>query len=184
VYLVHLHELALLGEGAARSLDDHARGEVAGAHALREVLALHQLGQEAAHEGIAGAVGVHQQVGGEGLHWVGGHLAGTGHHGGGGSLGEHHHAGAGAGGLGLGGELQGDGGQVGAVALDLAVGGGLGLVGEHEVGIVQGRGQLVAEELDDEGGGQVEAVDLVLLHDGLADVLHGLHGHGQEETCA
>lgn len=65
-----------------------------------------------------------------------------------GSLREDHHSGSGTAGLWLGGQLQGNGGQVRAVALGGSVRGGLGLIAEDKVGVRQCGSQLVAKELN------------------------------------
>jgi hypothetical protein len=59
-------------------------------------------------------------------------------------------------------------------ALDLGVGGGLGLVAEHDVRVREDGHHLILEELDEEGGGQVHAVRLVLLSTLLARLKQSL----------
>ena len=59
-------------------------------------------------------------------------------------------------------------------ALDLGIGGGLGLVAENDVRVREDGHHLVLEELDEEGGGQVHAVRLVLLSTLLARLRQSL----------
>jgi hypothetical protein len=59
-------------------------------------------------------------------------------------------------------------------ALDLGIGGGLGLVAEYDVRVREDGHHLVLEELDEEGGGQVHAVRLVLLSTLLARLKQSL----------
>lgn len=146
-----LHKTAFLGESTAGTLNNSASSEVTSADAILDRLLLHKLRQEAAHEGIASAVGVHQLVLRQGLHGVLGDLALAGHNRGGGSLREHDHARAATAGLGLCGKLQRDGFQIRAVILRSTVCFSLRFVGEHEVSVRHHRSHLIAEELDQEG---------------------------------
>eukprot|EP00959_Pyramimonas_sp_CCMP1952_P404105 8467723-Pyramimonas_sp.AAC.1 len=82
------------GESAAVLLDDAVSRVVSGTAALRVVRAEDQLGKEATHEGIAGAVGVHQILLLQLDHGEEGDLALPGHHGSVGTLGEHNGAAA------------------------------------------------------------------------------------------
>ncbi len=59
-------------------------------------------------------------------------------------------------------------------ALDLGIGGGLGLVAEYDVRVREDGHHLILEELDEEGGGQVHAVRLVLLSTLLARLKQSL----------
>jgi hypothetical protein len=59
-------------------------------------------------------------------------------------------------------------------ALDLGIGAGLGLVAEYDVRVREDGHHLVLEELDEEGGGQVHAVRLVLLSTLLARLKQSL----------
>jgi hypothetical protein len=163
-------------------LDDNAGSVVAAAHTLRQALAQGQLRQEATHERIAGTVGVHQQLAGEGIDGEGLHLALGGDDGVLGSLREHNDTRAGAGSLGLGGQLEGDLVQVSAVSLGGAVGSSLDLVTKHEVGVGHDGGHLVGEELNQEGCRQVEHESLVVLDTVASQLQDGLHGDGQEEA--
>lgn len=62
------------------------------------------------------------------------------------------------------------------------VSGGLTLVGKDIVSVCEGGGDLIGKEVNNEGGREVEAEDLVVRAEGFGDGFEGLDGHGEEET--
>mmetsp|Transcript_46754 Transcript_46754/g.145970 ORF Transcript_46754/g.145970 Transcript_46754/m.145970 type:complete len:354 (-) Transcript_46754:160-1221(-) len=177
-----LLEVALLGEGAAAALDDDAGAPVAGAHALGDGLALHELREETAHEGVARPVGVHEQLARERLHRELRDHAVLRHDGLLGALREDHGAREGARGLGLRRELERNLGEVLAPALLLTQRSGLRLVAEDEVAVRQARGHLLLEELHQERRRQVHAERLGVLRGVAAYREDGVDAHGEEEA--
>eukprot|EP00754_Rhynchopus_humris_P041387 Rhum_TRINITY_DN24964_c0_g1::Rhum_TRINITY_DN24964_c0_g1_i1::g.180786::m.180786 len=173
----HLLELRL--ELAARGLDDLAGRLVAGGDARGEVLALAELGEEAAHEGVAGSVRVDDVL--DLRHGVRLDVRLRGHDRLLRALREHDRAG-----LALLGQLLGQDGDLLHVLrlplLRLGERDGLRLVTEQDVGVLEGRVEDGAEEVDDERGGQVHREHLVVLVGVRGHVHQGRGARRQEEA--
>jgi len=158
---------------------------VSSVNALLDGLSPGEHGKESTDESVSCSVGVYERLGGERDDSVLGNLAVLSDNGGLRSLGEDDDAGAGAVDLGHGADLEGDLSEVLALvaeAMLLSVCLGLGLVAENVVGVWEGCGDLVGKEVNDEGGGEVEAEDLVGLGSVLSDGEEGLYRDGEEES--
>lgn len=146
---------------------------------LLEALALHDAGTQAAGERVTGAVGVVDELLGDGVDGVlldlvlalGGHDGG---------LGALRHDGHALALLVLLGQVRHQLGDLldvpGAVALGLGPGRGLGLVADHVVPVGGAGVEGLLEELRDEGRGEGEDEDLVLGGGLLGELLDGLGG--------
>mmetsp|Transcript_65027 Transcript_65027/g.174610 ORF Transcript_65027/g.174610 Transcript_65027/m.174610 type:complete len:373 (-) Transcript_65027:89-1207(-) len=171
-----------VGELAARAADHDARRVVARLHRLLQRAALHEHGEEAAAEGVAGAVGVDDVVDLRDREGADG--AGRGHNGVVGALGDDHDAGArGV----LLGHLRDREGDIADGALDaegLAHNGGLRLVAEQDVDVLPSilEGSQERRHLEQEGSRGVHAEDLVVVMGVLSDMHDRVRGVSQNEA--
>ena len=167
--------VALLGESASTPLNNHPRRPVSRLDTLLDLLPLRKLREEPANERVARAVRVHEQLRGERVDVVLSHDAARRDNRAPRALREHDGARANTRRLGHLAHLERDLLEVLPVVpkpVLLAVSLGLGLVREDKVGEGEGGGDLVAEEVNDEGGGEVEAERLAVVDAVLSYTCH------------
>mmetsp|Transcript_19244 Transcript_19244/g.42798 ORF Transcript_19244/g.42798 Transcript_19244/m.42798 type:complete len:378 (-) Transcript_19244:91-1224(-) len=177
-------ELAGLVESAPALLDDEPRREVTRLDAVLHVLPDEHRRQEPPDERVPRAVRVHERLLRQERHGVLGHGPVARHDGRRRPLRENHGPRLAAL-LRARRDLQGDLLEVLPVVPEpvlLPVGGRLALVAEEVVGVLEGRGDLVAEEVDDERGREVEAERLARGERVLGDDLERVDRNGEEEA--
>mmetsp|Transcript_38718 Transcript_38718/g.116314 ORF Transcript_38718/g.116314 Transcript_38718/m.116314 type:complete len:406 (+) Transcript_38718:64-1281(+) len=182
--LVYLFGLvrALLPQRAPALLNDIPRGPVSRLYGLLHALALNELTQESSDEGISGPVGIHEQFLRERIDVVFRNLAVVRDDGRFRSLGEDDRPLSGFVLLGGGRDLERDLLEIVAESVLLGVRLGLGFVAEEIIGVGEGRGDLIGEEIDDERGREVQAERLSLGDGVIGHPLEGFDRHREEET--
>ena len=152
------------------------------ADTFRDWLVPDKLSKKSADEGISCTVGVHEEFLRQLVYGIGGHLALHCNNRRIGTLRKDDDPGTSSRGLWLGSSFQSDCGDVATISHGISVDGSLRFVRKKEVCVRHDGAQLILEELDDEGSGEVEAVDLVVCHGMLGDCEHGVQRNSEEEA--
>mmetsp|Transcript_37552 Transcript_37552/g.79195 ORF Transcript_37552/g.79195 Transcript_37552/m.79195 type:complete len:365 (-) Transcript_37552:29-1123(-) len=174
--------LASLGQRASTLLNNKPSRPMSGLHTRTNLLLSQKSRKESTHERISGTIGIHELFLRQRLDGVFLDLSIARHDRRRRSLREDHRTRPGAILLGRSGNFQCHLLQILAQAVLLSVRGGLALVAEEVIGIFQGRGDLVSEEIDDEGCREVEAEGLIVGEGVFCDDFQAVHGDGEEES--